>query len=60
MTGPAEKSIVVRAFELAPQCSSTKELRKALAREGYTQIDAHLSGLGIKRELQRFYIRAPD
>ena len=50
-----EKNIIQRAFELAPQCNSMKDLRKALAAEGYSQIDAHLSGLGTQRELRKLY-----
>ena len=47
--------IVERAFQLAPECSSINQLRKALAREGYSQFDAHLEGLGIQRELRKLY-----
>ena len=47
--------IVERAFQLAPQCSSIKELRKALAQEGYSEFDLHLEGLGIQRELRKLY-----
>jgi len=47
--------IVERALQLAPECSSIKELRKALAREGYAAFDLHLEGLGIQRELRKLY-----
>lgn len=47
--------IVERAFQLAPGCSSINELRKALARKGYSQFDAHLEGLGVQRELRKLY-----
>lgn len=46
---------IQRAFELAPSCSSTQELRHALEKEGHASVDAHLSGLGIKRELRKLY-----
>ena len=48
-------NIIERAFQLAPQVSSMKELRRALEKEGYSLVDAHLSGLGIKRELRKLY-----
>lgn len=47
--------IIERAFQLAPQCSGIKELRKALAKEEYAQFDAHLDGLGIQRQLRKLY-----
>jgi len=48
-------NIIERAFQLAPQVSSRKQLRRALEKEGYSLVDAHLSGLGIKRELRKLY-----
>ena len=48
-------NIIERAFQLAPQCQSIKELRKALSREGFIKIDAHLCGLGTQRELRKHY-----
>lgn len=48
-------NIIERAYQLAPQCSRTKELREMLQREGYTQVDDHLSGLGFQRELRKLY-----
>ena len=50
-----EQNIIQRAFELAPQCRPTNELRRRLAGEGYVQVDAHLAGLGIQRELRKLY-----
>lgn len=49
--------IVERAFQLAADCTSLKELRQALKREGYSSItvETNLSGLGIRRELQSRY-----
>ena len=43
------------AFQLAPSFSSTQELRHPLEKEGHASVDAHLSGLGIKRELRKLY-----
>ena len=48
-------NIIERAYQLAPHCSRTNELRQLLQREGYTQVDAHLSGLGLQRELRKLY-----
>ena len=52
-----DRPIVARAFELAPECSSLKELRNKLRCDGYTlaSIDMHLEGRGIRREMQKFY-----
>jgi hypothetical protein len=47
--------IVERALQLAPQCSSIKELRRALAKEGYSEFDLQLEGLGIQRDLRKLY-----
>ena len=49
------KSIIERAFELAPQCGGTKYLRRLLEREGYERVSEHLSGLGFKREHRKLY-----
>ena len=37
------KGTIERAFELAPECSDIKSVRAALRREGYSNVDAHLS-----------------
>ena len=52
-----DRPVVARAFELATECSSLKELRKKLRAEGYTLvvIDMHLDGRGIRRDLQKLY-----
>jgi len=50
-----EVGIIERAFQLASQCSSIEELRKHLRKEGFMQVDAHLSGLGFKRELRKLF-----
>jgi len=47
--------IIARAFELAPQCASLKELTGALRREGYTSVESHLFGLGLQRQLRQRY-----
>ncbi|WP_341632101.1 hypothetical protein [Sphingomonas agri] len=43
---------VERAFQLAPQCKTLEELRSKLAREGYTNVDAHLKD-SLRRELKK-------
>jgi hypothetical protein len=48
-------NIIERALQLAPKCSSVKELREHLRKEGYEQVNAHLSGLGFRRELQKLF-----
>lgn len=53
--GTMDKNIIERAFELAPSCSTINELRSLLTREGYEFAAAHLSGLGLQRELRRLY-----
>ena len=48
------KGIIERAFEIARQgqCRTVDEIRKTLARECYSSVDAHLSGGSIKRQLK--------
>ena len=33
-----------RAFELAPSCRTVEELRSKLTNEGFSSVDAHISG----------------
>lgn len=49
------QSLLQRAFELAPECSTMKELRKRLSDEGYDGIDADIGGLGTKRQLRALF-----
>ena len=44
--------IIERAFQLAPECGSIDELKRRLMREGYLQVNAHLSGRQIRRDIQ--------
>jgi hypothetical protein len=48
-----EKGIIERAYELAPQCGTVDEVRGALRREGYSNVDAHLSGPRIRADLTK-------
>ncbi|MCJ7420751.1 hypothetical protein [Sphingomicrobium astaxanthinifaciens] len=47
------KTTIGRAFELARVHDSIEEIRTQLKSEGYFQIDAHLSGPQIKKDLRR-------
>jgi hypothetical protein len=51
------QNIIERAFQLAPEASSIEEIRHALRREGYSNVDAHLGGASIKAELKRKFAR---
>lgn len=44
---------VRRAFELAPQCESMKELIRRLSDEDLPDIHGHLQGMTIRKELHR-------
>jgi hypothetical protein len=44
--------IIERAFQLASDLTSLEEIRKVLRSEGYTNVDAHLSGASIKAQLK--------
>jgi hypothetical protein len=46
-------NIIERAFQLAPECGSIEELKRKLAREGYFQVNAHLSGRQIRSQLHQ-------
>jgi len=43
---------VERAFQLAPQCRTMKELESKLAKEGCSNINAHLQD-SLRRELKK-------
>lgn len=45
--------IIERAFQLARQSSTIDEVRIALRREGYLNVDAHLAGPTIKADLKK-------
>lgn len=44
--------IIERAFQLAPECATIEELKRKLMREGYLQVNAHLNGRQIRRDIQ--------
>lgn len=45
-------NIIERAFELAAECGSVSEVRQLLVREGYFNVEAHLTGRQIQRDIQ--------
>lgn len=47
-----EMNIIERAFQVAPECGSVSEVRQILVREGYFNVEAHLTGRQIKRDIQ--------
>ena len=48
---PPEPNVLKRAFDIAPECGSIAEVKRRLIREGYMQVNAHLSGWQIRREI---------
>lgn len=44
-------TIIERAYQIATESGSLDEVRHRLTREGYFNVEAHLSGPQIKREL---------
>ena len=51
------KGTIERAFELAPSCGNIEDIRTALRREGYSNVDAHLTGRVIRADLNRLLAR---
>ena len=49
--------IIERAFQLAPACANIEEIRTALRREGFSNVDAHLTGRVIRADLTKLLIR---
>jgi len=44
-------NVIKRAFEIAPECGSMEEVKRRLIKEGYLQVNAHLSGYLIRRQI---------
>lgn len=44
-------NIIERAFQLAAQCETIVEVKAALKKEGYSQVEAHLAGRKIRADL---------
>jgi len=51
------QNIIERAFELACSSATIDEVRHALRREGYANVDAHLAGPTIKADLRKRFVR---
>lgn len=43
---------VERAFQVAGSCATIHEIARTLKHEGYAQVEAHLGGRTIRRELK--------
>ncbi|HEU0284585.1 MAG TPA: hypothetical protein VFR52_05515 [Sphingomicrobium sp.] len=52
-----EKNIIERAYELAPDFENIEDVRVALRREGYFNVDAHLAGRKIRSDLGKRFNR---
>ena len=56
-----EPNIIKRAYDVASECGSMAELKQRLIREGYLQVNAHLAGWQIRRDLtSRLRPNLPD
>lgn len=44
---------VERAFQLAPESTTLQELRQKLKREGYSQVEEHLSWGALRSDLKK-------
>lgn len=51
MSGPP--GIIERAFQLAESSENVEQIRSKLRKEGYSNVDAHLSGPKIRSDLVR-------
>jgi hypothetical protein len=47
-----ESDIIARAYQLASECSCLKQVRSKLKREGYANVDGHLSSRQLRAELK--------
>jgi hypothetical protein len=50
------QNIIERAFQLARGSTNIDEIRKTLRREGYANVDAHLSGASIRADLKKRFL----
>ena len=51
LASKTESDIIKRAYDIASECGSLPELKRRLILEGYFQVNAHLSGWQIRRDL---------
>ena len=56
VAGMRTHNIIERAFELASESTNIEDVRKALRREGYSNVDAHLGGASIKADLKKRFV----
>jgi hypothetical protein len=47
-----ETDIIARAYQLASECSNLEQVRLKLRREGYANVDAHLSSRQLRDDLK--------
>jgi len=52
-----DKGVIERAYELATNSQTVDEVRAALRREGYSNVDAHLAGPRIRADLTKLLDR---
>ena len=50
--------IIERAFQLAEASDNVEQIRSRLRKEGYSNVDAHLSGAKIRADLVKLIKRA--
>lgn len=50
-SGMQSVNVIERAFQIAPECGSLADVRHRLNREGYQDVDAHLSGKHIRDQI---------
>ena len=53
-------SIIERAFEVAKTSTTIDEIRHVLKNEGYSNVDAHLSGPSLRADLKKRFLRDQD
>lgn len=51
MSSMEGRRIIERAFEIAPEYGSIADVKRKLIDEGYTQVNAHLSGRQIRADI---------
>jgi hypothetical protein len=57
---PNHPSIIERAYQLARDAQPLDTIKRRLAQEGYTQVDAHLQGPKIRSDLKKLMVQAQD
>jgi hypothetical protein len=52
-----QPTIIERAFEVAQSSTTIDEIKHVLKNEGYSNVDAHLSGPSIRADLKKRFLR---